>query len=195
MGLQESKNPKYRKFYRDIIEVLDSVGVQVADSNRNSLDEVGTPEEVANKLIDLNVPKGAPFEIVQVFSKKDAMGRRRDFIEYVFQWKYSQEMQRNLGKKKFNLHNYAMITVDNDQKKQYIVIATAEDKRWGIVGDEFTEAAVEPSCVPARLRRGAHFSAPAGHCGRQHARKRVLFKARPANSLALGKATKAHPSC
>merc|ERR1719335_707673 len=114
-GLQESKNPKYRKFYRDIVEVLDSVGVQVADSSRNSLDDVGTPEQVAQKLIDLNVPKGAPFEINKITSKKDRGGRRRDYVEYVFQWKYSQ-------------------------KKQYIVIATAEDKRWEVVGDEFKEA-------------------------------------------------------
>jgi hypothetical protein len=136
-GLQQSKNPEYSVFFRDIIEVLDSIGVQTAETDRKDLSEIGKPEDVAAKLISVNVPKQAPREIIKVTSKTDKEGRRRDYVEYVYQWQFSKDMAQNLGRTKFQLHNYAMVCLD--EKRQYIVIATAEDRRWPIIGDELKE--------------------------------------------------------
>jgi len=133
-GLQKSDSPFYNAFFRDLIEPLESVGVKVTDTKRKSLDEIGDAKEVAKKLMDDTIPEGAPRELLSAESKKFRNGDRYDIIEYVYQWKFDKDLAKRLGRKKFQLHTKALITID--RKKQYLVLTAAEDQRWPIQGDQ-----------------------------------------------------------
>lgn len=132
-GLQKSESKLYNYFVRDIIEPLESVGVRISPSTRKSLDEVGDANEVAKKLVEDTVPKGAPLEIIKAESKYDKEGRRTDIIEYAYQWKFDSQAAMQLGRKRFQLHSKALVTVD--KKRQYLVLVSVEEPRWTISGD------------------------------------------------------------
>lgn len=136
-GLQKSESSQYNIFLRDLIEPLESVGVRVSESKRKSLDEVGDANVVATKLIEDLVPKGAVKEIISAKSV-DKNGRRADIIEYAYQWKFDDDSARRFGRRKFQLHNKALVTVD--RKKQYLMLVSVEEPRWKIQGDLLASA-------------------------------------------------------
>jgi len=132
-GLQKSESKLYTYFLRDIIEPLESVGVRISDTKRKSLDEIGDAMEVGRKLMEDSVPKGAPQEIIKATTQYDKEGRRQDIIEYAYQWKFSDELAKQVGRKKFQLHCKALVMVD--RKKQFLVLASVEEPRWQVSGD------------------------------------------------------------
>lgn len=132
-GLQKSESKLYNFFVRDLIEPLESVGVRVSPTTRKSLDEIGDANEVAKKLLEDTVPKGAPKEIIKAESKYDKEGRRTDIIEYAYQWKFDETTARAVGRQRFQLHSKALITIE--RKKQYLVLVSVEEPRWKNSGD------------------------------------------------------------
>jgi len=139
-GLQRSENPKFKIFLRDVIEPLESVGLEVIDTKRTSLDDIGDAKTVAAKLLDEVVPKGAPKEIISAETKFDKFTKRRyDIIEYAFQWKFDPSVRNMMGgRARYQLHNKALITVAN--RRQYLVVASAEEQNWPVRGDQLTLA-------------------------------------------------------
>lgn len=140
-GLQKTESSAYNLFLRDIIEPLESVGVKVTDTKRKSLDEIGDPETVAKLLMEDSIPKGAPRELIKVKSKTDGNGRRVDIVEYAYQWKFDPEMAKKVGKKRFQLHQKALITID--RKRQYVVFVGAEEERWLTSGEGDLASAID----------------------------------------------------
>jgi len=134
-GPQKSTLKGYDVFYRDILEPLEYIGVKIVGTQRNSLDDVGTPQEVAEKLLKDVVPEGAPQEIISATSKKDEIGHRIDIIEYAYQWKFDDAMARQLRRKKFQLHCKAAVVVA--RKKQFVLTIASEENRWPIRGDDY----------------------------------------------------------
>lgn len=126
-GLQESKNPAYNFFLRDIIEPLDSIAVQVIESKRKSLDEIGTPQEVAEKLLADLIPPKAPREIIKAESI-EVDGQRRDIIEYRFQWKFDKAAAELIGRTRYQLHCRALVALG--RRKQFVVLEQLEEPRW-----------------------------------------------------------------
>jgi hypothetical protein len=133
-GLQKYDSDKYNYFLRDIIEPLESIGVKVQDTNRKSLDEVGDAMTVAQKLLEDTTPAKAPREIISAVSKKDGQGRRFDVIEYRYQWKFDKGLAQQLGRTRYQLHNKALVYIV--RKKQYTVLATCEEDRYPVQGDQ-----------------------------------------------------------
>mmetsp|Transcript_50344 Transcript_50344/g.146045 ORF Transcript_50344/g.146045 Transcript_50344/m.146045 type:complete len:251 (+) Transcript_50344:68-820(+) len=133
-GLQKSENKAYTVFLRDVIEPLESVGVKVTPTTRKSLDEIGDAMEVAKRILADNVPSKAPQEIIKAESKLDRNGRRIDVIEYAYQWKFDDDMAQKMGRQRFQLHNKALVSID--KRKQYFVLASAEEPRWPVQGDQ-----------------------------------------------------------
>jgi len=141
-GLQKSdSNKNYDLFLRDLIEPLESVSVRITDTKRKSLDEIGNATEVAQLLMKDNTPEKAPKELISAESKVDASGRRYDVVEYAFQWKFEDDLAQRLGRKRFQLHQKALITVD--RRKQYFVLVGAEEDRWPIVGEGQLAVAID----------------------------------------------------
>jgi len=134
-GPQKSVLKGYDVFYRDILEPLEYIGVKVVDTSRRDLDEVGTPQEVGEKLLKDVVPAGAPQEIISATSKKDEIGHRIDIIEYAYQWKFDDAMARQLRRKKFQLHCKAAVVIA--RKKQFVLTIAAEENRWPIRGEDY----------------------------------------------------------
>jgi len=133
-GLQKSDNKAYDFFVRDVIEPLESIGVKVTPTSRKSLEEIGDAMAVGQKLLDDTVPPKAPKEIIKAETKYDKNGRRFDVIEYVYQWKFDPELAQQLGRTRFQLHSKALVTIE--KKKQVLVLASAEEPRWPVQGDQ-----------------------------------------------------------
>lgn len=131
-GLQKAETDKYDFWARDLLEPLEGVIVKVTETKRRSLDDVGTPEEVAKLLVADNVPEKAPREIIKVESKVKG-GVRFDYVEFAYQWKFDPQMAQKTGRKRFQLHQKAVIVID--RKKQYVVLVAAEEDRWNIQGE------------------------------------------------------------
>lgn len=138
LGLQKSPSKQYDYLLRDIIEPLEFVGIKVTKTPRGSLDEVGTAQEVAQKLLKDLVPEGAPQEVIKAESKTDAAGRRQDLIEFAYQWKFDDNLARQLGRRRFQLHCKALVTVAN--KKQFLLLIASEEPRWAFRGDDYSVA-------------------------------------------------------
>ncbi|CAK0857632.1 unnamed protein product [Prorocentrum cordatum] len=132
-GLQKSESKLWSYFLRDLIEPLESVGVRVSETKRKSLDEIGDATEVGKRLLADSVPNGAPSEIISATTQYDREGRRQDIIEYAYQWKFDDNMAKQLGRKRFQLHNKALVMIE--RKKQFLVQASVEEPRWAISGD------------------------------------------------------------
>lgn len=135
LGLQKSASKQYDYLLRDIIEPLEFVGVKVTKTTRNSLDEVGPVQEVAAKLLKDLVPEGAPQEILKAESKETRTGRRQDIIEFAYQWKFDENLARQLGRRRFQLHCKALVTVAN--QKQYLVLYATEEPRWSVRSEDY----------------------------------------------------------
>lgn len=138
LGLQKSQYKGYNVFLRDILQPLEYIGVKVVETNRTSLDEVGTPEQVAKKLVADLVPKKAPQEIISVSSFKDVSGRRNDIIEYAYQWVFDEATAKQTGRTKFQAHCKALVTVKNE--KEYRVVIGSEEDRWERRNKDYTPA-------------------------------------------------------
>eukprot|EP00930_Biecheleria_cincta_P064077 TRINITY_DN4961_c0_g1_i1.p1 TRINITY_DN4961_c0_g1~~TRINITY_DN4961_c0_g1_i1.p1 ORF type:complete len:254 (+),score=45.44 TRINITY_DN4961_c0_g1_i1:32-793(+) len=128
LGLQKSQYKGYNVFLRDILQPMEYIGVKVIDTQRKSLDDVGTPEEVGKKLVADLVPAKAPQEIIKAASFKDQSGRRNDIIEYAYQWVFDDATAKMTGRNKFQAHCKALVTIKNG--KEYRVIIGSEEDRW-----------------------------------------------------------------
>lgn len=137
-GPQKSTNKGYDVFLRDIIEPLEFIGLKITQTERKSLDDVGSPQEVAEKLLKDIVPAGAPQEIISVNSKTDDLGHRIDTVEFAYQWKFDEGLARQLGRKKFQLHCKALISVTRN--KQFLLQIASEENRWEYRGDDYQVA-------------------------------------------------------
>mmetsp|Transcript_7801 Transcript_7801/g.12408 ORF Transcript_7801/g.12408 Transcript_7801/m.12408 type:complete len:250 (+) Transcript_7801:78-827(+) len=138
-GLQKSSSPGYDVFLRDILEPLEFIGVKVTETKRNNLDEVGTPQEVAEKLLKDLVPEGAPKEIISAKSRDDKYGfGRQDIIEFAYQWKFDEGMARQLGRKRFQVHMKALVSINRG--KQFLVVIGSEENRWDLRGTDYNSA-------------------------------------------------------
>jgi len=137
-GPQKSTNKGYDVFLRDIIEPLEFIGLKITKTERNSLDDVGSPQEVAEKLLKDIVPGGAPQEIISVSSKTDELGHRIDTVEFAYQWKFDEALARQLGRKKFQLHCKALIAIARN--KQFLLQIASEENRWEYRGDDYQVA-------------------------------------------------------
>ncbi|CAK9064885.1 unnamed protein product, partial [Durusdinium trenchii] len=93
---------------------------------------------VAEKLLTDLVPPGAPQEIISVNSKTDDLGHRVDLVEFAYQWKFDEALARQLGRKKFQLHCKALVTVARN--KQFLLQIASEEKRWEYRGDDYQVA-------------------------------------------------------
>ncbi|CAJ1342530.1 unnamed protein product [Effrenium voratum] len=134
-GPQKSTNKGFDLFLRDIIEPLEYIGLKITKTERKGLEEVGTPQEVAEKLLKDLVPEGAPQEIISTSSKTDEFGHRIDTVEYAYQWKFDDTLARQLGRKKFQLHCKALIAIT--RKKQFVLSIASEERRWELRGDDY----------------------------------------------------------
>mmetsp|Transcript_64907 Transcript_64907/g.125259 ORF Transcript_64907/g.125259 Transcript_64907/m.125259 type:complete len:196 (-) Transcript_64907:86-673(-) len=125
-------------FFRDIVEPLESLGLKVTPTKRKSLEEIGDAMAVGKKLVADTIPTGAPNEIITAKSKEDALGRRYDIIEFRYQWYFEEELARQLGRQRFQLHQKALIQIYN--KKQYLLLVSIEEPRWEIKSDQMLQA-------------------------------------------------------
>eukprot|EP00419_Tripos_fusus_P025463 CAMPEP_0172712672 /NCGR_PEP_ID=MMETSP1074-20121228/61236_1 /TAXON_ID=2916 /ORGANISM="Ceratium fusus, Strain PA161109" /LENGTH=247 /DNA_ID=CAMNT_0013536631 /DNA_START=100 /DNA_END=843 /DNA_ORIENTATION=- len=137
-GLQKSNNKVFNVFFRDIVEPLESLGLKVTPTKRKSLEEIGDAMAVGKKLVADTIPTGAPNEIITAKSKEDALGRRYDIIEFRYQWYFEEELARQLGRQRFQLHQKALIQIYN--KKQYLLLVSIEEPRWEIKSDQMLQA-------------------------------------------------------
>mmetsp|Transcript_13865 Transcript_13865/g.24421 ORF Transcript_13865/g.24421 Transcript_13865/m.24421 type:complete len:234 (+) Transcript_13865:67-768(+) len=137
-GLQKSDSKVFDYFLRDLIEPLEYVAVKVVETNRKSLDEIGDAMEVGKRFLKDLAPEKAPQEVISAVSKKDYMGRRKDIIEFAYQWKFDEAMAQKIGRKKFQLHGKAIVEVV--KRQQYVCIIASEEDRWKFRGDDYDVA-------------------------------------------------------
>eukprot|EP00929_Paragymnodinium_shiwhaense_P036834 TRINITY_DN196_c0_g1_i2.p1 TRINITY_DN196_c0_g1~~TRINITY_DN196_c0_g1_i2.p1 ORF type:complete len:266 (+),score=89.33 TRINITY_DN196_c0_g1_i2:78-875(+) len=140
-GLEKFDRKGYATFLRDLIEPLEYIGVEVTDTKRKTVEEIGTDEEIAKKMLKELVPDKAPQELIKTSSKTDSSGRKFIIIEYRFQWKFDPDLATQLGRRTYQLHCKALLAVN--KRKQYILSTGAEEARWEVHGEGGLDAAIQ----------------------------------------------------
>eukprot|EP00929_Paragymnodinium_shiwhaense_P036833 TRINITY_DN196_c0_g1_i1.p1 TRINITY_DN196_c0_g1~~TRINITY_DN196_c0_g1_i1.p1 ORF type:complete len:310 (+),score=86.10 TRINITY_DN196_c0_g1_i1:341-1270(+) len=140
-GLEKFDRKGYATFLRDLIEPLEYIGVEVTDTKRKTVEEIGTDEEIAQKMLKELVPDKAPQELIKTSSKTDSSGRKFIIIEYRFQWKFDPDLATQLGRRTYQLHCKALLAVN--KRKQYILSTGAEEARWEVHGEGGLDAAIQ----------------------------------------------------
>merc|ERR1719409_212809 len=139
-GLEKFDRKGYSTFLRDLIEPLEFIGVQTVPTKRKDIDEIGTTEEIAAKMMKELVPATAPQELISAKEVKKN-GNKYVTIEYAFQWKFDQDTAEQLGRKSYQLHAKALLAVS--RKKQYILSTGAEEPRWQVHGEGLLDTCIQ----------------------------------------------------
>mmetsp|Transcript_1624 Transcript_1624/g.2844 ORF Transcript_1624/g.2844 Transcript_1624/m.2844 type:complete len:237 (-) Transcript_1624:134-844(-) len=130
-GLQKSADPStkfYDVFLRDILQPLEGVTVKVTDTSRNSLSEIGELKEVGIKLMEDSIPQQAPREFLGATIRTDKVGRQYAIFEWHYQWKFPDDLARQLERKKYQLREKAILVID--RKRQFVGKMSVEEERW-----------------------------------------------------------------
>eukprot|EP00403_Amphidinium_massartii_P008263 CAMPEP_0178423176 /NCGR_PEP_ID=MMETSP0689_2-20121128/27554_1 /TAXON_ID=160604 /ORGANISM="Amphidinium massartii, Strain CS-259" /LENGTH=238 /DNA_ID=CAMNT_0020044763 /DNA_START=96 /DNA_END=812 /DNA_ORIENTATION=- len=130
-GLQKSADSStkfYDVFLRDILQPLEGVSVKVTETSRNNLKEIGELKEIGIKLMDDSVPPQAPREFLGATMRKDRQGREYAVFEWHYQWKFPEELARQLERKKYQLREKAILVID--RKRQFVGKMSIEEERW-----------------------------------------------------------------
>ncbi len=108
--------------YKDIIEPLESVSVSVTSTDKSSIDEFGSPEEVAQTLASSVLTPAS--QEVKVLSVKRSVVDGRAYVDFEFAAKAPSYLR----------HALARVTVANG--KFYTLTTGANElRRWGKVKD------------------------------------------------------------
>jgi len=117
VGWQEIQVDGQQAVYKDIIEPLESVALNVYPTQRKSVSEIGTPDEVAKTLVGkaLTAP-GAQAKVLATSERTDKDGHLYYQFEFVTKTK------------SYERHALTVVTVT--QGKFYTLTTGASEKRW-----------------------------------------------------------------
>ena len=117
VGWQEIQVDGQQAVYKDIIEPLESVALNVYPTQRKSVSEIGTPDEVAKTLVGkaLTAP-GAQAKVLSTSERTDKDGHLYYQFEFVTKTK------------SYERHALTVVTVT--QGKFYTLTTGASEKRW-----------------------------------------------------------------
>jgi|TARA_B100001142_G_C14210561_1_gene607437 photosystem II oxygen-evolving enhancer protein 2 len=117
VGWQEISVDGQDAVYKDVIEPLESVALNIYPTQRESLTDIGSPDEVANTLVGkaLAVP-GAQAKVLKTAQRKDKDGHLYYFLEYVTK---SNQYER---------HALTIVTIT--QGKFYTLTTGSSERRW-----------------------------------------------------------------
>eukprot|EP00230_Micromonas_polaris_P003444 CAMPEP_0119212134 /NCGR_PEP_ID=MMETSP1327-20130426/3534_1 /TAXON_ID=38833 /ORGANISM="Micromonas pusilla, Strain RCC2306" /LENGTH=220 /DNA_ID=CAMNT_0007209321 /DNA_START=38 /DNA_END=700 /DNA_ORIENTATION=+ len=117
VGWQEISVDGQDAVYKDVIEPLESVALNIYPTTRESLAEVGTPDEVANTLVAkaLAIP-GARAKVLKTAQRKDKDGHLYYALEYVT--------------KTNSYERHALTIVTITQGKFYTLTTGSSERRW-----------------------------------------------------------------
>ena len=84
VGWQEISVDGQDAVYKDVIEPLESVALNIYPTQRESLTDIGSPDEVANTLVGKALAvQGAQAKVLKTAQRKDKDGHLYYFLEYV----------------------------------------------------------------------------------------------------------------
>jgi len=122
VGWQEIQVDGQQAVYKDIIEPLESVALNVYPTQRASVREIGTASEVANTLVGkaLTAP-GAQAKVLKANERVDEAGHVYYSFEFVTKTK--------------SYERHALTVVTITQGKFYTLTTGSSEKRWGKIKD------------------------------------------------------------
>ena len=122
VGWQEIQVDGQAAVYKDIIEPLESAALNVYPTQRESVADIGTAEEVANTLVGkaLTAP-GAQAKVLKASERKDDAGHLYYAFEFVTKTK--------------SYERHALTVVTITQGKFYTLTTGSSEKRWGKIKD------------------------------------------------------------
>ena len=117
VGWQEITVDGQDAVYKDIIEPLESVALNIYPTTRENLAEIGTPDEVAKTLVSkaLAVP-GSQAKVLKTAQRKDKEGHLYYALEYVT--------------KTNSYERHALTIVTITQGKFYTLTTGSSERRW-----------------------------------------------------------------
>lgn len=123
MGWQEITVDGQDAVYKDIIEPLESVALNIYPTARETLEEIGNPDEVARTLVSkaLAIP-GSQAKVLKTAQRKDKDGHLYYALEYVT--------------KTNNYERHALTIVTITQGKFYTLTTGASERRWPRIKDK-----------------------------------------------------------
>lgn len=123
VGWQEITVDGQDAVYKDIIEPLESVALNIYPTSRASLAEIGNPDEVAKTLVAkaLAIP-GSQAKVLKTAQRKDKDGHLYYALEYVT--------------KTNSYERHALTIVTITQGKFYTLTTGSSERRWGKVKDK-----------------------------------------------------------
>lgn len=122
VGWQEITVDGQDAVFKDIIEPLESVALNIYPTSRESLAEIGTPDEVAKTLVAkaLAIP-GAAAKVLKTAQRKDKEGHLYYALEYVT--------------KTNSYERHALTIVTITQGKFYTLTTGSSERRWNKMKD------------------------------------------------------------
>ena len=125
VGWQEISVDGQQAVYKDIIEPLESVALNVYPTQRESVREIGTPDEVAKTLVGkaLTAP-GAQGKVLATSERTDKDGHLYYQFEFVTRTK------------SYERHALTVVTVT--QGKFYTLTTGSSEKRWNKMKERLT---------------------------------------------------------
>jgi photosystem II oxygen-evolving enhancer protein 2 len=122
VGWQEISVDGQDAVFKDVIEPLESVALNIYPTSRESLAEVGTPDEVAKTLVSkaLAIP-GAQAKVLKTAQRKDKEGHLYYALEYVT--------------KTNSYERHALTIVTITQGKFYTLTTGSSERRWAKMKD------------------------------------------------------------
>lgn len=122
VGWQEITVDGQDAVFKDIIEPLESVALNIYPTSRESLAEIGSPDEVAKTLVAkaLAIP-GAQAKVLKTAQRKDKEGHLYYALEYVT--------------KTNSYERHALTTVTITQGKFYTLTTGSSERRWSKMKD------------------------------------------------------------
>ena len=122
VGWQEITVDGQDAVFKDIIEPLESVALNIYPTSRESLAEIGSPDEVAKTLVAkaLAIP-GAAAKVLKTAQRKDKEGHLYYALEYVT--------------KTNSYERHALTIVTITQGKFYTLTTGSSERRWNKMKD------------------------------------------------------------
>ena len=127
VGWQEISVDGQAKVYKDIIEPLESISLNIYPTERESLKDIGTAQEVAETLVKqaLSAP-GALGKLLSVKERTDKDGHLYYSFEFVSATK--------------SYERHALTTVTITQGKFFTLTTGSSERRWNKMKDRLTAA-------------------------------------------------------
>ena len=122
VGWQEISVDGQDAVFKDVIEPLESVALNIYPTSRESLAEIGSPDEVAKTLVSkaLAIP-GAQAKVLKTAQRKDKEGHLYYALEYVT--------------KTNSYERHALTIVTITQGKFYTLTTGSSERRWAKMKD------------------------------------------------------------